>query len=417
MKKQGRRSWLLVSTLASLVAGCGDGEPARKAEAPTDSGMPADVADARPAGQDSGGPALGSDAGVYDAAVTGEPDAGVVVPPSEARCALDETSIADGSLWKNGWTFHYDDPAGDDNGGGSYIYPTADMAGGADLRSVDLGFDAKTKRLSVSVGLAALKHQTRVGIILWDRTHFQKELKNLEWALSGVEMRVPNWSRNGVAFVLALPKRINPLFDLTFNAASSTGRRSDNSISIQTTNFEGGDDVKWLDCWGKLSNSPTDVMELSVEPNTVPELEAMSASESKTLSFDIPASVLSSYIGVNDTSGGLAIVVYSFLVVSSTKMGEDQKFNEYGAFEITGQLGGSLDSEEGDRVWRDPDTYDIAFVELTQDDVGTALQKQNAILTPPPIGLNEAVDFNKHLVILTEASSGVGIVDTSGGGI
>jgi len=410
MKKQGRRSWLLVSTVAALVAGCGDGEPAKKVESPLDSGVPADVADAAPGeAPDAASTMSDKDAGPKESDASAEMDATIVVPPSD-RCPLDESAVKPGSLWSKDWTFHYDDPKDDDKGNGGYIYPAEDMVGGADLRAIDVAFDAATGRLSLSVGMTALRPQSRIGIILWDREHFVKELKSLEWALSGVEVRVPNWSRSGIATVLALPKRYNPLYDLTRNSASATGRRPDNTIFIRTTSPDGlSDDVKWMDCWGRESAATSDILELDVEREI--------SSEIKTLSFDIPAAVLSSYLKTNDTAGGLAMVVYSFLVVSSSSTIDNEKLNEFGAFEISGNLGGSLDSEEGDRVWRDPDTYDVAFVDLTSEDTGTTLAKQNALLTPPVIGANEAVDNNKHIVVLTESSAGVGFIDTSGGGI
>ncbi len=393
--------WFVSGLLPVLLSGCPPEDKVKPTVAVVDSGVDAG-GDVQP---DAGAPELDAATQTRDAG-TVEEDAGFIDPGpiDEARCALDESKLQTAAIWPNSWSFSHIDPAGDDKGMGSYVYPKASLAGAADIQSVNLAFDVDTKLVTVVVGVANLQPETRIGITLWDRKSFVAELgaNNIEWALSGVELRLPNWSKSGVSTALALPKAFNPLYDSTRKLSDGQGSRPDNAIFTQSQALDNSPALKWIQCDGSAGNQPTNIMELAVKAdrNVSPN----------TLSFSLPASALAPYMS---TAGdGLAIVAYGFLVVPGTAQD-----NEYGAYEIPGRLGGLLESQDDGKAWRDPDAYDIAFVQrVLSDGYADDQTKQNDIMTTEVPAVEATVDFNKHVVVLTKSSEGVGIIDTTGGG-
>jgi hypothetical protein len=340
-----------------------------------------------------------------------QPDAPTVFDagPSYSRCPLassdggaevgtDGGARADGGVWtKDFTTGDIADIEGDDTGDGDYKYP-ADIdppvdggpgrGGIADLTKFNLSYSAATQELSVTVAVKRLTDNTRVGLVVWDEAHFPKadagplSASELEWAMTGNELRIPNWNAGGVTFLLAKPSAGNSTFDLAVKRNLSglgVESRPDNAVYIE----RGG----WLGCDGKPkpSGSRFNILELDVRTPVANEL-----------TFKLPTSTLAGEIDLS--SPHLYAVLYSYVLIDRSNNSDI----EFGALEITPELGGLPQGSPDE--WREPDTYDIGFV---------STGSQSALLTAPPQpdGGFTADDATK-LVVVKDIGKGVLAIDT-----
>lgn len=403
-----RRGWAVALMAACMVLAACELDTVDESKSEKD---PSDAGGANAPGFLDAGPDA-AQAPTEDAASAG-PDAaadattGVLKPPTPTRCSLDEGSLEPATAWSGDWDFHNDDPEGDDKGMGTYTYPQDVLEGAADIRGVTLHYDASAQRLDVKVAITKLVPESRVGLVFWDRPSFDAELAKtgIDWALGGVELRVPDWAKSGIAMTLSIPKADNPLYDWTVSNAG--GWRADNAVYTQTHNDAFENWTEWIDCSGRATDDVSEIMELDV----VADVE----STPNTLSFSLPVAAIMHFVDV--TAGEMALTAYGFLVVAQpgvTAGSPKDTANEFGSYEVTAEVGGiAKGAEKTDNGWRDPDAYDVAFVSLVDGDTDLDVAaKQNRLLSPPaPMG---TIDFNTNIVTLTKAGAGVAFMETGG---
>lgn len=323
----------------------------------------------------------GHDAGAPGALPSG--DAGDAAAPTPGAGASD--------VWPSSFEAVVTDVEGDDVGSGAYVYPSyvdpveADggthVGGMADLTAFRLAYDASAQTLSFSVGLRNLTDNSRVGVVLYDEKTFPKPGAppltdaELEWSMTGNELRLPNWNVGGLTFLLAKPGPDNPTYDIAVRrnlGSFGMESRPDNAVYFE----RGG----WPRCDGTYTGTEQrqDILELDV------------TASDNTLSFSVPVQLLKGQIDLETSS--LYAIVYAYVLADRTVPEV-----EFGSVEITEALGGLADSEPDN--WRDPDVYDLAFAE------GAA---QATLLTAPtlPVGGTTATDGTK-LVVIHEVGKGV----------
>jgi hypothetical protein len=367
------------------ASGSPDGSSATDAAAPRDSSAPNDSASPNDASLDGPGDAEDSDSA---------PSA------TFSRCALQDggAAIDAGAVWENDFsTGDVADPAGDDTGSGTYRYPAdidppvdggAGLGGVADLIGFRLSYSAASQALTVAARVRRLTEHTRVGVVLYDRAHFPDAdagaltEAQLEWAVTGTELRLPNWSDGAVTFLLAKPPAQNPTFDLAVRrnlAGFGSETRPDNAVYVRRD--------AWLGCDGRplAPESRFDILELPVADDGA-----------GTLSFTLPAATLAGELDLR--SPKLYAVVYTYVLADRANKADV----EFGALELTEELGGLTNASTDS--WREPDTYDVGFVTS-----GT----QASLLTPPPVpdGGFTANDGTK-LVVVKDVGRGVLAIDT-----
>lgn len=388
-----------LGTLLGVATGCSDEVGQAMEAAPTTpSGSDGDAGDGTNPGQ-----AETADASLANGGDGGDGGASSVTdastPPSYSRCPLQgHTTLADaGAVWSQDFsTGTVTDPSYDDTGSGSYLYPSyvlgdagggsAAAAGFADITSFRMAYAASSQELSFAVSVRELSEHTRLGLLLIDDAHFPKtnasplSESELEWTITGNELRVPNWTNGGVSFLLAKPG--TKTFDLALRnnlAAFGSEYRPDNALYVRRNG--------WLDCKGAFTSpeNRVNVMQLDVDAT------------GNTLSFKVPASVLQGHVDLRTPR--LHAILYAYLLAADRPRSDV----EFGAVEITEALGGLANAAE--ESWREPDVYDVAFV--TEG-------SQAALLTPPPVpdGGFTGNDESK-LVTLKRVGHGVLTIDTT----
>lgn len=235
------------------------------------------------------------------------------------------------------------DPAGDDYGPGTYVYPMGVPMGTADLRSFELSYTAMDQMLHFTIGVEAITDNTRLSLLLLDDPAWANAGVNNVYTVGGVEVRGPDWNDNGVQIVLMDPA--SPLFD--FGAINdidpfSDNPRPDNAIYLREMNG-----APFLGADGMFSSSMMNLERLNVVVDTMVD--------PNTLSFDLDANLVAPYL--DTMSSNLYVALWSYTLID---LPMDQWFQiEFGAVEITETLGG-LPNAAADN-WRDPDTYDMMF--------------------------------------------------------
>jgi hypothetical protein len=233
----------------------------------------------------------------------------------------------------------FKDALGDDKGDGLYTYPAGVPAGSADLCRVS--FEEFGETFAVTVGVKAFSPNTRVAVVLFDEAAYTDTAR--EWAIGGTELKLPNWTDRGAAFILGLPASESPLFDINVTQATPVDAPTpDNVIYVE------GGPAAWIAEDGGRSQDPS--LAFRMQPQAVQDGDCQS------YRYEFPKKLLDTYLpALADESAALYAAAYSYVVVESGA-------NEFGAFELTSAQGAS-DS------WEDADVYDIAFTgaESAQD--------------------------------------------------
>ncbi|MEX1367673.1 MAG: glucodextranase DOMON-like domain-containing protein [Nannocystaceae bacterium] len=235
------------------------------------------------------------------------------------------------------------DPAGDDYGPGTYVYPMGVPMGTADLRSFQLDYTAASETLSFTIGLEAITDNTRISLLLLDDAAWANAGVDTVFTVGGTEVRGPNWNDSGVQMILMDPA--SPLFD--FGAINDIDPFSDNPRPDNAIYLRESSGAPFLGADGMFSTSMMNLERLGVTVDTMVD--------PNTLSFDIDANLLSPFLDTNGSNLYVAIWTYTLIDLPM-----DQWFQiEFGAVELTEALGG-LPNAAADN-WRDVDAYDMMF--------------------------------------------------------
>jgi hypothetical protein len=167
------------------------------------------------------------------------------------------------------------------------------------------------------------------------------EESDFDFTIGGTELMVPYWNDHGIHALIAGPN--SSLYDYNVEVENPPGQpRPDNAVYIYH------DPTLWLGENGNASKDPTDVYRLEVLQE---RLDGESANW--VLTVPLRRDLLEKFLTLKGNEPVIYAAVMSYFVTTD---GE----TEYGAHEISSQLGGH-DS------WEDPDVYDIAFAENQAD--------------------------------------------------
>lgn len=335
------RGWVALGAMALVASsGCDDeGTAVVEDGGSDDDAGPLDAAppDAgRDAGSDPERDGGAVDAGAPDASA---PDAGALPTWS----ASFDTGVID-------------DPEGDDTGDGDYTYPVvggAPLDGVADLRSFRASYDATTGALTIRVGLTRIDTHTRVAVLLIDRASTAEHA----WTIGGVELRVPAWDEHGVQLVLADPD--GPLFDfgVIYDLHPFTDVRRPDNVVYTREGFGGA----FVSTSGAETIEVASALRVPVTVDRSGDVHVMTAT--------LDAASIARFVDMSAST--LQVVAYSYLLIDPG--GDMLSRVEFGALEITGELGGFDATVDGD--WRDCDVYDLMFVDTPGE--------QSALLSAP----------------------------------
>ncbi len=167
--------------------------------------------------------------------------------------------------------FHYVDADSDDNGPGSYTYPTFSSRGSADIKQINVSSNSSNDSLIFAVTFAAISDYTRLGFEIvnsLDRVRV--------FDLDNMAIQLPDFTNRGVFFVIAAP-----------NSSQLSG--------IENRIF-----------------TDTQVSSLGTKPVVVVNPDAKSTS---VFRFSIPLSILENAMGT--FSSGWYFIAYSYLGNSS----------------------------------------------------------------------------------------------------
>lgn len=235
------------------------------------------------------------------------------------------------------------DPEDDDYGPGAYVYPMGVDDASSDLRSFELDYTAADGLLHFTIGLTAITDNTRISMLLLDDDAWANAGASIVYTVGGTEVRGPNWNASGVQLVLMDPD--SALFD--FGAINdidpfSNNPRPDNAIYISEANeapFLGEDGMPSYD----LMNLRR--LDVTVDTMAMPN----------TMTFDIDANWLTSYLDTSSSNLYVAIWTYTLIDLPMDQWGQI----EFGAVELTEALGGLPNAAQDN--WRDCDAYDMMF--------------------------------------------------------
>lgn len=235
------------------------------------------------------------------------------------------------------------DPAGDDYGPGTYVYPRGVPMGTADLRSFELSYTAADEMLHFTIGVEAITDNTRLSLLLLDDAAWANAGISSVYTIGGTELRAPNWNDSGVQIILMDPA--STLFD--YAAINDLSPFSDNPAPDNAVYLRELSGAPFLGADGLPSTSMMNLERLSVTVDTMVD--------PNTLSFDIDANLLTPYLDTESTNLYASLWAYTLIDLPM-----DEWFQiEFGALELTETLGGLPDSALDN--WRDADAYDLMF--------------------------------------------------------
>ncbi len=238
------------------------------------------------------------------------------------------------SVYDSGWI---SDPIEDDHGFGGLVYPEGVLAGSGDI--VAVRFVSDEDKVHCQIKMREWDPASRIAIALLDVNAMSES--DFEFTIGGTELMVPYWLDHGIHALIAGPN--SSLYDYNVEVENPAGQpRPDNAVYIYH------DPTLWLGENGNASKDPTDVYRLDVVQE---RLEGESASW--VLTVPLKREVLEKFLTFKGDEPVIYAAVMSYFVTTG---GE----TEYGAHEVSSQLGGH-DS------WEDPDVYDIAFAENQAD--------------------------------------------------
>lgn len=242
---------------------------------------------------------------------------------------------SDSGVWSNDFSYSATDPQGDDTGAGGYLYPQAVTKGAADLRLFELAYAAARQEFVFTIGVTKATEHTRLGLMFQDPTAFASAEK--DYAIGGVEFRVPFWNGHGVNFLLSLPAEESTLFDYSVkNPNPGDAPRADNIMFV--AHAPGGGPSLWLGRDGSATTDPAQSFRVPVRLERGADFDRLVCT--------MPAALLKPYLDTQASQ--LHALLYSYLAVPGNAM-------EYGGFEVGTDQGGGAG-------WEDTDAYDLAFV-------------------------------------------------------
>jgi cyclomaltodextrinase len=197
------------------------------------------------------------------------------------------TSYLTFGIFSRNTGFHYIDADLDDNGPGSYKYPTFSPNGSADIKEIDIAANATNDSLLFTVDMASISDYTRVSFEIINSVGGPLILDPNK---AGIQ--IPNFTNSGVYFIIAPPNS---------SVLAGTENRIDTSSNISTP---------------------------AAESFTVNS----DAKVSGIFTFKIPISLLESVMG--SFAKGWYFIAYSYLG------------NANGAWKVTQTYGGSLFDEQ-----------------------------------------------------------------------
>lgn len=119
--------------------------------------------------------------------------------------------------------YHYVDAQYDDDGPGSYTYPTSVTAHAADIQ--EIGLNSSNDSLQFTINMGAIDDYTRIAFEITNKLS-----GDYVDALSGAVIKVPDWNNMGVYFIIATP-----------NSAQLSG--NENVIYISRDPLQKGDAI------------------------------------------------------------------------------------------------------------------------------------------------------------------------------
>ncbi len=103
-------------------------------------------------------------------------------------------------VYAAGTGYHYVDNLYDDDGIGTYKYPSGSAAGSADMHSIDINLNPSADSLRFEIKMGAVSANTRIALEIvnsLDGSYVE--------SLSGAEIKVPEWNNRGVYAIIAAP--------------------------------------------------------------------------------------------------------------------------------------------------------------------------------------------------------------------
>ncbi len=140
--------------------------------------------------------------------------------------AKTQSLITFGSFYSN-TGFHYVDADSDDNGPGSYTYPTFSAKGSADIREIDINANATNDSLLFTVSMGLISDYTRVGFEIVNST--AGPLIN---APDNAAIQLPDPANKGVFFIVTSPNSAqnSSYVDRIYSSANLTSASIDTIV-------------------------------------------------------------------------------------------------------------------------------------------------------------------------------------------
>jgi glycosidase len=139
-------------------------------------------------------------------------------------------------IYPDGEGYHFVDNDEDDNGIGTFLYPSNIFGGSADIKEILITSVPTLDSLKINVHLDSISQNTRIGFFIVNNLNGEYVL-----APHDANIKIPEWHEKGVYFTIA------PLFSPFFNPTDENivyiardPMQTSYSFSIDTTNFFNG---------------------------------------------------------------------------------------------------------------------------------------------------------------------------------
>lgn len=113
---------------------------------------------------------------------------------------ISKDSYSTFGVYSSNTGFHYVDAENDDDGPGSYIYPSTAASHSADIKSIDISTNNSNDSLEFTITMGAIDDYTRIGLEITNRLD-----GNYIDAMSNSTIKIPEWNNQGVFVTIAAP--------------------------------------------------------------------------------------------------------------------------------------------------------------------------------------------------------------------